>query len=165
MWFQGMGASWLDVRLGIRMLFLHPGLTLVAVFALSIGIPASLIPIHIIDALVLLAIVCWNVATLIPARTSTWSSEIAIRTALGASPARIVFAIARWAFLQLVAGTAAGVGLALWFLSRSVDDPATYVIGPGGILAECASFMFVAGIMACVAPTVRGLRIQPVEAL
>jgi len=46
-----VGASWLDVKLGLRMLLRHPGLTLVAVFALSIGIPASLIPIHIIDAM------------------------------------------------------------------------------------------------------------------
>jgi hypothetical protein len=38
--------SWLDVKLGFRMLLRHPGLTVVSVIALSIGIPASLIPIH-----------------------------------------------------------------------------------------------------------------------
>ena len=45
------GTSWLDVKLGLRMLLKQPGLTLVAVFALSIGIPASMIPIHLIDSL------------------------------------------------------------------------------------------------------------------
>lgn len=45
-----LGASWLDVKLGLRMLARHPGLTLVTVFALSIGIPASLIPIHVLNA-------------------------------------------------------------------------------------------------------------------
>ena len=50
-WFGGMGASWLDVKLGIRMLFRHPGLTVVAIFALSIGIPTSLIPVHLIDSM------------------------------------------------------------------------------------------------------------------
>src|SRR5512134_948510 len=49
--FGGTGVSWLDVKLGLRMLFKQPGLTLVAVFALSIGIPASLIPLHVFAAL------------------------------------------------------------------------------------------------------------------
>ena len=46
-----IGSSWLDVKLGLRMLGKQPGLTLVAVFALSIGIPASMIPVHLIDSL------------------------------------------------------------------------------------------------------------------
>jgi len=91
--------------------------------------------------------------------------EIGVRTALGASPARIVLAIARRALFQLIAGTAVGIALGLWFISQVVDDPSTYAISPGVILAACASFMFGVGILACMVPTVRGLRIQPVEAL
>jgi putative ABC transport system permease protein len=91
--------------------------------------------------------------------------EIGVRTALGASSARVVLAIAQRALFQLVAGTAVGVALGLWFISEVVDDPSTYAISPGVILAGCASFMFLVGILACVVPTVRGLRIQPVEAL
>ena len=45
-----LGVSRLDVKLGIRMLVKHPWLTLVVVFALGIGIPASLAPHHLIDA-------------------------------------------------------------------------------------------------------------------
>jgi predicted permease len=41
-----LGMSLLDVKLGLRMLVKHPGLTLVAVFALALGIPASLAPFH-----------------------------------------------------------------------------------------------------------------------
>jgi predicted permease len=41
------GVSWLDVRLGLRMLARNPGLTAVVVFALGVGIPASLLPSHI----------------------------------------------------------------------------------------------------------------------
>ncbi len=91
--------------------------------------------------------------------------EIGVRTALGASSGRVVSAIARRAFLQLIVGTAAGIALALWFLGQVVDDPSTYAVGPGSIVAGCAAFMFLVGILACAVPTARGLRIQPVEAL
>jgi predicted permease len=43
-----LGASWLDVKLGLRMLVKYPGLTVVAVFALALGIPASLAPLHLL---------------------------------------------------------------------------------------------------------------------
>ena len=44
------GASILDLKLGIRMLVKHPAVTLVIVFALGIGIPASLAPHLLVDA-------------------------------------------------------------------------------------------------------------------
>jgi hypothetical protein len=40
--------SWLDVKLGMRMMRKHPGASLAIVFALAIGIPASLLPNHLI---------------------------------------------------------------------------------------------------------------------
>lgn len=42
--------SWLDIKLGLRILAKHPGLTAVALFALAIGIPAGLAPWHLINA-------------------------------------------------------------------------------------------------------------------
>ncbi len=39
--------SWLDLRLGVRMLVKHPGLTIVATLALGVGIPAGLAPGHV----------------------------------------------------------------------------------------------------------------------
>src|SRR5688572_5779181 len=48
---RGFGISWLDVKLGLRMLVRQPALTAVAVFALAIGIPASLLPDHVYNAL------------------------------------------------------------------------------------------------------------------
>ena len=42
----GAGVSWLDVKLGLRMLVKQPGLTLVAVFGLAVGIPVGLAPSH-----------------------------------------------------------------------------------------------------------------------
>lgn len=46
-----MAFSWLDVKLGLRMLGRHPGLTLVATFALAVGIPVGLAPGHFVDGL------------------------------------------------------------------------------------------------------------------
>ena len=43
--------SWLDVRLAGRMLSKYPGLTAVAIFALAIGIPIGLLPLHILSSL------------------------------------------------------------------------------------------------------------------
>jgi predicted permease len=43
--------SWLDVKLGLRMLVKRPGLTLVATFALAVGIPVGLAPAHIVDGI------------------------------------------------------------------------------------------------------------------
>ncbi len=45
------GLSWLDVKVGLRMLVKHPGLTCVAVFALAVGIPVGLVPMHAANAL------------------------------------------------------------------------------------------------------------------
>ena len=44
-------ASWLDVKLGVRMLRKEPLLTAVAIGALSIGIPASMLPLHLVESL------------------------------------------------------------------------------------------------------------------
>lgn len=41
--------SWIDVKLGARMLRKHPGLTLVAGFALAVGIPVGLAPMHLAE--------------------------------------------------------------------------------------------------------------------
>jgi putative ABC transport system permease protein len=42
-----LAIPWLDLRLGLRMLVKHPGLTAVAVFALGVGIPIGLAPAHV----------------------------------------------------------------------------------------------------------------------
>ncbi len=46
-----LGMSWLDVKLGLRMLVKQPGLTCAAVFALAIGIPVGLYPTHLMNVL------------------------------------------------------------------------------------------------------------------
>jgi len=49
--FDQIGFSWLDVKLGLRMLVAHPGLTLVTGFALAVGIPVGMAPMHLANAI------------------------------------------------------------------------------------------------------------------
>jgi len=49
--FTQLRFSWLDVKLGLRMLPKHPMLNLAAVFALAVGIPVGLAPSHLARAL------------------------------------------------------------------------------------------------------------------
>ncbi len=91
--------------------------------------------------------------------------EIGIRTALGAGTADIVSAIARRAAIQV------GVGLALgaawgWVLLDNQRNDVTFEVG--NIPLTLTLTAAVAGcvcLLACAHPTLRGLRIQPTEAL
>jgi putative ABC transport system permease protein len=49
--FAQLRFSWLDVKVGVRMLRKHPMLNLAAVFALAVGIPVGLAPSHLARAL------------------------------------------------------------------------------------------------------------------
>jgi predicted permease len=47
---RGFGISWLDVKLGGRMLAKHPVITVASIFALAVGIPVGMAPKHMADA-------------------------------------------------------------------------------------------------------------------
>ena len=91
--------------------------------------------------------------------------EIGVRTALGARSGNVFLAVARRAFVQLVVGTALGVGLGYLFVTELVGNRSDFGTDPMVILATCALFMFIVGLLACIAPTLRALGIKPVEAL
>jgi len=100
--------------------------------------------------------------------------EIGIRTALGADRGRIVSAVAKRAVAQLGAGVLLGMPLAAWLLSQWGDlgylepDPeagSALVLTLVLTLAVAAGAMLVIGALACTAPTLRALRIDPTEAL
>lgn len=89
--------------------------------------------------------------------------EIAIRTALGASPMRLLGGIFRRALRQVAAGVVVGVGVAL-LTDHSGDGEA--LAGHGGvILPFIVVVMGLVGLIAALGPARRGLRIQPIEAL
>jgi putative ABC transport system permease protein len=95
--------------------------------------------------------------------------EIGIRTALGAQPSRIVSEIARRAFLQLSAGVLAGGGLSavmLWgFDGRYANAGILRTANWPVTVAVIALAVMVVGMLACVKPTLRAIRIRPMEAL
>ena len=49
--FDHLRFSWIDVKLGLRMLIARPGLTVVAGFALAVGIPVGMAPLHVSRAI------------------------------------------------------------------------------------------------------------------
>ena len=91
--------------------------------------------------------------------------EIGIRAALGAGTADIVSAVARRAAIQVGVGLALGVGWG-WVLLNGQRNQRGFEVGniPLTLVLTAA----VAGcvcLLACAYPTLRGLRIEPTEAL
>ncbi len=93
--------------------------------------------------------------------------EIGIRTALGAQVQSIVTAIGRRAFVQLTIGVIAGLLLrGVLDLELSLaDDPAIHEIGQVTLLAVASLATIGTGLIACLPPLLRALRIRPIEVL
>ncbi len=83
--------------------------------------------------------------------------DIGIRAALGAQPRRILAAIFSRSMGQIGLGVVVGASLA--FITRNQTGMDDY-----GALAAVAAIMMAIGLLACVAPAWRALRIQPSEA-
>jgi len=67
-------------------------------------------------ALLLLVIACVNVSSLLLVRSESRSREIAVRGALGATPARLMRQFVTEGFLLALAGFAAGIALSVWLM-------------------------------------------------
>jgi len=89
--------------------------------------------------------------------------EIAIRTALGAPPGRLIGAIFRQAVWQISLGVATGVAVTL-FIDYQTGGEA--LRGREWLLLTGTSvFMSVVGVLAALGPARSGLKIAPLEAL
>jgi hypothetical protein len=102
---------------------------------------------------------------LISFTVSRRTREIGIRTALGARRSDIVSAVARRAAIQVGVGLALGVAWGWSLLNGQRNQVALEV---GNIPLTLAITATVAGcvcVLACASPTLRGLRLQPTEAL
>ncbi|MEX2048489.1 MAG: ABC transporter permease [Gemmatimonadota bacterium] len=91
--------------------------------------------------------------------------EIGIRTALGARAGSIVMTVARRALVQLLAGVTLGCIFG-WWIVRQITVNAEFAIdNVPALIAAVAACVIVFSALACLSPTLRGLRIQPTEAL
>ncbi len=97
--------------------------------------------------------------------------EIGVRIALGGRSSRIMATVARRALIQLGSGVALGVGFwAVVFVRFEMLGAFQGELGVAVepwpvVLLATASVVLVTGLLASLAPTLRGLRIRPVEAL
>ncbi len=93
--------------------------------------------------------------------------EIGIRTALGARSGDIVRTIARRAFLQLAGGIVAGLVLRriMDVGTGLTDDSSIHSVSLPTLLAGTAAATLAIGMLACLPPLLRALRIRPVEVL
>ena len=89
--------------------------------------------------------------------------EIGIRAAMGADAGQLLRSIFSRAALQLAAGVAVGIVLAL-MTDRASDGELLGAFGRG-LLPVTAVIMTIVGLFATLGPARRGLRIQPTEAL
>ena len=114
----------------------------------------------------ILLIACANVANLLLARTTDRAAELSIRSALGASRARLMQQLlTECLFLSFVAATA-GLAIALWTTSISVKvlpaPPATqsYSILDGGVLAFGAGLAIASGLLFGLLPAFHAGRVH-----
>jgi len=88
--------------------------------------------------------------------------EIGLRTALGASPQRLLLNIFTRALILIGAGIAAGNAVLLLIVALSPEIDLAQV---SGALMGTSAVMLAAGLLACIEPARRALRIAPTDAL
>ena len=106
--------------------------------------------------------------SLMSVSVSRRTREIGVRVALGANPRQVLARIVAHAMVLMGSGVAAGGGLVLLSVAqglgptgRPADDVASFAVWIG----MTAAVMLGAGLLACVGPARRALRINPIDAL
>jgi hypothetical protein len=86
--------------------------------------------------------------------------EIGLRAALGATQTRLLAGIFSRALVLIGSGVAAGNAMLIAFKLAGAD-----LVGGAGGLIGTSAVMLIVGLLACVDPARRALRIQPTDAL
>jgi hypothetical protein len=94
--------------------------------------------------------------------------EIGLRVALGANPRQLLARIVVHAMVLMGSGVAAGGGVVLLAVARGggpTGRPAEDVVSFAVWIGITSAVMLGAGLLACVEPARRALRINPIDAL
>ena len=94
--------------------------------------------------------------------------EIGLRVALGARPRQVLSRIVTHAMVLMGSGVAAGGGVVLLAVALGLGPtgrPANDVVSFAGWTGITSAVMLGAGMLACVEPARRALRINPIDAL
>jgi hypothetical protein len=94
--------------------------------------------------------------------------EIGVRVALGANPRQVLARIVAHAMVLMGSGVAAGGGLVLLAVAMGLGPtgrPADDVASFAGWIGITSAVMLGAGLLACIEPARRALRINPIDAL
>ena len=108
-----------------------------------------------------------GIFSLMSVSVSRRTREIGLRAALGANPRHVIGGIVSRAIALMATGITAGGVLLLWGVAlagptgRPAEDVAQFAVW----LALTSAVMLGAGVLACLEPARRALRINPVEAL
>ena len=108
-----------------------------------------------------------GIFSLMSVTVSRRTREIGLRTALGAHPRHVLAEVLSRAMVLMGSGIAAGGALLLWGVAiagpsgRPAEDLAQFAVW----LGATAAVMAAAGLLACVGPARRALRINPIDAL
>jgi predicted permease len=118
----------------------------------------------------LLLIACLNLSNLLVARAAARRKEIAIRTALGSSRARLCREQLTESLLICVAGGAVGLVLAVWatrwLTTRWVDMPRAEAVHPDGVVVAFAvGITLVTGIFSGLLPAISATSSSVLSAL
>jgi ABC-type antimicrobial peptide transport system permease subunit len=97
--------------------------------------------------------------------------EIGVRVALGASPRRVITAIFRRPLTQVSFGVVVGavlIGAGAVAMSRTqqfASGSGGFSLGQMALLVAYTAFMLGVCLLACVVPTRRALRVEPIVAM
>jgi putative ABC transport system permease protein len=122
---------------------------------------------HVAVTALVLFLSALGIFSLMSVSVSRRTREIGLRTALGANPRQVLTGILSHAVVVMGSGIAAGGALLLWgaALAGPTGRPAEDVAQFSVWLAITATVLAVAGLLACIGPARRALRISPTEAL
>jgi hypothetical protein len=123
---------------------------------------------QIVVTVLVLFLSALGIFSLVSIGVSRRTREIGLRTALGAAPHQVLARILSRAIALMGGGIAVGGAILIWSLALGAGpsgQPADDVPIFAGHFGITSAVMLAAGLLACIGPARRALRINPIDAL